>query len=98
MEPAMTSRDTYVAKMKQQLDELNSKMTDMEAKAKVARTEARDAYRAEIDKLHAHSKQALGKLDELGKAGESTWEAMVVEMDKVRDAFLHSFRDFKARI
>ncbi|MBK7615695.1 MAG: hypothetical protein IPJ08_14990 [Burkholderiales bacterium] len=94
----MTSRDTYVAKMKLQLDEMNSKMTEMEGKAKVARSEARDAYRAEIDKLHEHSKQALGKLDELGKAGEATWEAMVVEMDKVRDAFVHSFQDFKARI
>lgn len=94
----MTSRETYVARMKLQLDELNSKMTEMEGKAKVARAEARDAYRAEVDKLHEHSKQALSKLDELGKAGETTWEAMVSEMDKVRDAFMHSFKDFKARI
>lgn len=94
----MTSRETYVAKMKLQLDEMNSKMTELEGKAKVARAEARDAYRTELDKLHDHSKQALGKLDELGKAGEATWEAMVAEMDKVRDAFVHSFQDFKARI
>jgi predicted nucleic acid-binding Zn-ribbon protein len=98
MEPTMTSRETYVAKMKLQLDELNSKMTEMEGKAKLARAEARDAYRAELDKLHDRSKQALVKLDEMGKAGEATWDAMVVEMDKVRDAFVHSFHDFKARI
>jgi len=94
----MTSRETYVAKMKLQLDELNSKMTEMEGQAKVARAEARDAYRAEIDKMHGYSKQALSKLDELGQAGEATWEAMVTEMDKVRDAFMHSFKDFKGRI
>jgi len=29
---------------------------------------------------------------------ETAWDSMVVEMDKVRDAFVHSFSYFKSQI
>lgn len=94
----MPSRDTYIVKMKQQLDELNNKVTELEGAARTARAEARDGYRAQIDKLREQSRLALSKLDELAMTGESTWEAMAAEMDKVRDAFVHAYHDFKARL
>jgi uncharacterized alpha-E superfamily protein len=94
----MTSRDDYVAKMKLQLDELNAKMTDLESKATEAKAEAHEKYKEEMKKLRQHSKAAIAKLDELRAAGESSWEKMVAEMEKVRDAFTHSFRYFKSQI
>lgn len=94
----MTNRETYIAKVKLQIDELNAKMAVMEGQAKVASAELRDSYRTQMDKLRESSKVALGKFDELGRASESTWETMTAEMDKVRDAFKHSFKDFKDRL
>jgi len=41
----MSKRDAYVAKMKHQLDELNAKMSDLEAKATVAKEDAREKYK-----------------------------------------------------
>lgn len=94
----MSKRDAYIAKMKLQLDELNSKMNDLEARAQEAKADVRDKYREEMQKLRHQSKLAVAKLDEIKAAGESTWEAMVAEMEKIRDAFTHSFHYFKSQI
>lgn len=91
-------RDEYVAKMKLQLDELNAKMDKLEAKASEAKEEARAKYKEEMTKLRQQSKLAKGKLDELKAAGEDSWDVMVAEMEKVRDAFKHSFNYFKSQL
>ncbi len=94
----MSKRDLYIEKMKLQLDELNAKMSRVELKAKEAKDDARDKYKEEMGKLRAQSKIAVAKLDEIKTAGEDSWEAMVTEMEKVRDAFKHSFRYFKSQL
>ena len=94
----MSKRDLYIAKMKAQLDELNAQMSRLEAKAKEAREDARDKYNEEMRKLDQQSKVAVAKLDELKAAGEDTWEAMVTDMEKIRDAFKHSFNYFKSQL
>lgn len=91
-------RDEYVAKMKLQLDELNAKMDKLEAKASEAREDARAKYKEEMSKLRQQSKLAKGKLDELKAAGEDSWDVMVAEMEKLRDAFKHSFNYFKSQL
>lgn len=91
-------RDEYVAKMKLQLDELNAKMDKLEARANEAKEEARARYKEEMSKLRQQSKLAKGKLDELKAAGEDRWDVMVAEMEKVRDAFKHSFNYFKSQL
>lgn len=94
----MTTRDAYIEKMKLQLDELNAKMDDLEARAQEAKADVRDKYREEMKKLRHQSKLAVAKLDEIKAAGDSTWEAMVAEMEKMRDAFIHSFHYFKSQL
>lgn len=94
----MSKRDAYIAKMKLQLDELNAKMNDLEAKAQQAKAEVRDKYREEMQKLRHQSRLAVAKLKEIETAGEGAWEAMVAEMEKIRDAFIHSFHYFKSQI
>lgn len=94
----MTKRDAYVAKMKLQLDELNVKIGEMEAKAQEAKEDARAKYEEEMSKLRHQSRLAVAKLDELKAAGEETWETMVGEMEKVRDAFIHSYNYFKSQL
>lgn len=93
----MTSRNVYIAKMKLQLDELNAEMTRLESKAQIAKEEARDRYKEKMSKLRDQSKLAVTKLDEVMAAGEDTWETMVADMEKMRDAFAHSFHYFKSQ-
>lgn len=94
----MSRQNAYIAKMKLQLDELNVKMNELDARAQEAKADVRDKYREEMKKLRHQSKLAVAKLEEIKLAGESTWEAMVAEMEKMRDAFTHSFRYFKSQI
>ena len=94
----MSKRDDYIAKMKLQLDELDAQMSKLEAKAQVAKDDARDKYKEEMAKLRHQSRLAKGKLDDLKAAGEDKWDALVAEMEKVRDAFKHSFSYFKSQL
>jgi uncharacterized protein YukE len=94
----MTTRTAYIEKIKTQLDDLNSSMTNLESRAHEARADARASYHEEIAKLHHQSKLAVAKLDEITASTEEGWEKMVAEMEKVREAFVHSFSYFKSQI
>lgn len=93
----MANRDVYIAKMKLQLDELNTNMSKLETNAAAAKLEAREKYKEEMDKLRLQSDLALAKLNDLKSTSEATWESMVTEMERVRDAFTHSFHYFKSQ-
>ena len=94
----MSKRDVYIEKMKTQLDQLNAKMTELEGKTQSAKEDAHAKYNEEMNKLSKQSKLAVAKLAEIQDAGEDKWEDMVTEMEKVRDAFKHSFNYFKSQL
>jgi len=91
-------REEYSAKIKLQLAELNANVDVMEAKMQLAKAEVRATYRGELAKLRLQSEQASDKLAQMQTSGEETWDKMVLEMDKVRDAFVHSYNYFKAQL
>jgi ATP/maltotriose-dependent transcriptional regulator MalT len=84
--------------MKLQLDELNATMSELETRTKEATEEARDKYKAEIGKLRQQSQLVIDKLDELKAAGEESWKDLVAGTEKVRDAFIHSYHDFRSQL
>lgn len=92
------ARDEYIANTKHQLDELNKKMDELEAKTNEAKQDARDAYKAEVAKLRAQSKLVMDKFEAFKEAGDDAWDKSVAEMEKIRDAFAHSFNYFKSQI
>jgi predicted nucleic acid-binding Zn-ribbon protein len=94
----MTTKNVYIETMKTQLDELNTNMQKLEAKTQEAKDDARHAYQEELRKMRHQSALAVAKFDELKAASESSWDKMVAEMDKVRDAFRNSFRYFKSQV
>ena len=87
----MTQRTAYIEKMELQLDKLNKKMSGLEATAQEAKEEARQQYKDDMSKLRQQSKVAAAKLDELKAASVDSWENMVTDMEKMHDAFTHSF-------
>ena len=78
--------------------EPDMKMDKLEAKATDAKEDVRAKYKEEITKLRQQSKLAKGKFEELKAASEDKWEAMVTEMEKIRDAFTHAFNYFKSQL
>ena len=93
-----TKREEYTAKMKLQLDEMNSKINALETQAHEARVDALEKYHAEVTKLRHQSNEAMAKLNELKVAGEDSWDKMVHETEKIRDALVKSFHYFKSQV
>lgn len=94
----MSNRHEYIEKMKRQLDSLNAKMNDLDAKAIEAKDDVRAKYQEEVAKLKHQSQVAAKKLRELSESGDHAWDSMVAEMEKVVDAFKHSFSYFKSQL
>ena len=94
----MNKKDLYIAKMKDELDELNRSMDELASKAHEARLDAKEKYNEELAKLREQSKLALSKLVEVKEASEDKWESMAASLEKLRDAFTHSFNYFKAEL
>lgn len=94
----MITRDAYIEKMKTQLDELNVRMERLSNQAAEAQASVRATYDKDMAQLRAQSVHAKAKMEELKAVGEDRWDAMVAEMEKVRDAFVHSFSYFKSQL
>lgn len=96
--PTMTERDAYVENMKLELDELNERLHSFETKVTHARQDAQDRYVFELAKLRRHSRSSLTQWELLRASTEATWHQHVSEMEHFRDAFIHAFHDFRARL
>ena len=94
----MSTRDEYIAKMKQQLDELNVQIGELESKAKAGQQELGKKYDEQMAHLRELSHAAKVKMDEVTDAGEDKWEALVAEGEKVHKAFVHSVNYFKSQL
>lgn len=94
----MTARETYIENVKLELDQLNDQLSSFETKVTHARQDARDRYAGELAKLRVHSRAALAKWEELEASSEESWHQWVSDMDHARDAFIHAFHDFRARL
>jgi Ribonuclease G/E len=92
-----TVREDYTAKVKLQLDELNASVDGLEARMHEAKAELRASYRSELARLRYQSDMVSTQLAEIKTSGEASWEKMVRDMDKLRDAFVHSLNYFKSQ-
>lgn len=63
-----------------------------------AQASMRASYQKDMEQLREQSAHARAKMEELKSVGEDRWDAMVTEMEKVRDAFVHSFSYFKSQV
>lgn len=94
----MSKRDVYVEKMKQQLDELNSKLDDLDNMREAASAELREKYDEKMAELRTHAAGVGAKMDEIKDASEDKWEALVAEGEKLQNALVHSFNYFKSQM
>ena len=94
----MSTRNEDIQKMKAELDQFNVKMTELEASASVGKAAADAVFHTELEKLKAQSALARTKLEDLRNEGVKNWETMIAEMDKVRDALVHSAHYFKSQL
>ena len=77
----MTARKEYVERLKQNLDQWNANLAELEDKARVARTDLRIEYEMQLEALRKHGEEATAKLKELQASGEDAWKDLTVGAD-----------------
>jgi chromosome segregation ATPase len=94
----MSKRDEYAARMKQQIDETNQAIDELERKAAKAADAAEKKYDEQIAKLRQQSNQAMAKLEALKSGAEEGWEKLVGEIENIGKALKQSFNYFKSQL
>jgi len=94
----MSKRDEVIAKMKQQLDEVNAHLDELEKKTKASREQLGKKYDEQVASLRASAGAVRAKIDEIREAGDEKWEALVAEGEKVQKALVRSFNYFKSQL
>lgn len=94
----MQSRNEYIELMRQELDALDMQLHRLELSAVNLQDDARLRYNLEVDKVKIQSELAKEKFGNLLVSSEASWNNMVNETEKIRDAFVNSFHYFKSQI
>ncbi|MFA9274915.1 MAG: hypothetical protein ACEQSE_08580 [Candidatus Aquirickettsiella gammari] len=94
----MQSRTEYLDRMRQELDALNMQLHQLELSAIDMQEDARLRYNLEVDKIKIQSVLAKEKFESLLLSSETSWNNMVTETEKIRDAFVNSFHYFKSQL
>ena len=97
----MSKRDEYVEKMKLQLDRWNADITQWEAKALVAQSEARAEYDKRLEALRQEREKAMYQMKLLQSAAGEAWVEMVRGTDeawaRMREAIDKAGAHFRAK-
>lgn len=72
------ARDEFVAKMKQQLDEFNRSLDELEKRGAEYNREARARYEERMNELKRKRDEMSRSLEDINKAGDKAWEDMKV--------------------
>ena len=76
----------------------NAQINEFESKTEQTGEKVRADFDAQVDKMREHGQQMQAKLDELRGASEDSWDRMMEETRKVRDAFIHSVNYFRSQL
>jgi uncharacterized protein YukE len=94
----MSRRHDYVEKIKQQLDEMNAKIDEIQAKKSQAEGRAKEEYQEHLATFRERAEVTRAKLREIRESPEGSWEELKAEMEKIREALVHSYRYFKSQL
>ncbi len=91
-----TQRDEYVAKLKTKLDEWNSEIGALEAKAEQVRSDVREQYRKQIEEAKNRRDELQDRLAELKQSGDAAWDDLKSGMDLAWDALTSAVKSAKS--
>jgi predicted RNase H-like nuclease (RuvC/YqgF family) len=94
----MTSKDTYLEKMKAQLDKWDAEIRKLRAKAESAENDARMKYLEYVGDLESQKSQAVEKLRHMLNAKDSAWEELKVGFEKAYSNLQDAMRAARERI
>jgi uncharacterized coiled-coil DUF342 family protein len=92
------TRKEYLEKAKQQLDNWNSDIDNLEAQGNELTGEALQKYNHQVYELRQQLNSYQSKLNELAKSGQDNWDALREEVNHVSKTFVQSYNYFKSQL
>jgi uncharacterized coiled-coil DUF342 family protein len=93
----MSSRDEYVRKMQEKLEEWNAEIDLLTAKAGKVTADVRNEYNEQIAALKEKQATARQKVEELQHSGESAWEDLKSGIELARTAMGEAIDSARSR-
>ncbi|HSH30182.1 MAG TPA: hypothetical protein VK971_09775 [Thiohalobacter sp.] len=93
----MGQKQAYEKKLRARLDEWNSEIDRLKAKAESAEADARLEYHKHIEELRARQEAAGTKLEALENAGEDAWEDLKAGVESAWDDLGQAIRSAATR-
>lgn len=93
----MITKDEFVRKMHAKLDQWNTDIDALKAKADKAEADARVEYHKQLDALRSKRDDARGKLHELESAGGDAWEDLKAGVEMAWDSVTEAVRSATSR-
>ncbi len=94
----MATREEYLEKMKQQLDEWNEEIGKLEAKLSESSEATRQKLEPHLAKARDARDAATKKFAELMDSGEASWDSARDEVEHVWKVFKQSVKYFKSQL
>lgn len=93
---AEQSRNEFIDKMKQRLDDLDDHIGELKQKGEQLEGEAHKEYENRLHELREQRREAKRKLEELRAAGEEQWQKVKDEAEHAWKALGNSLNYFKS--
>jgi chromosome segregation ATPase len=91
-----TSRNEFIDKMKDRLDELDKEIEDLKQEADKFDAEAKKEYENRLHDLREKRRDAKRRIDDLQSAGEEQWQKVKDEAEHAWNALGNSFNYFRS--
>ncbi len=91
------ARSEYISKAKENLDLLNARIVELEAKANKKTGEVRREFKAKLSGLRESKDQAERRLEELRLASEPAWEDVKQGVEKAWHSLSDAVDDARER-
>ena len=93
----MSSRDQYVRRMQEKLEEWNTEIDTLSAKADKVTADIRSEYVEQISAIKEKQAAARQKIEEIQHSGESAWEDLKSGMELAWTAIGEAIDSAKSR-
>lgn len=93
----MNMKEAYQKKLQAQLDEWNSEIDILKAKADKAEADSQLEYYKKIEELRSMQEEANNKLIELKDASDDAWEDLKAGMENAWDSLENALKSAKSR-
>jgi outer membrane murein-binding lipoprotein Lpp len=93
----MSNREEYIRKMQAKLEEWNTEISTLNAKASGVKSDVKNEYYEQIESLKAKQATARQTIEELQQAGESAWADLKLGIGLSWSAMGEAFDSAKSR-